>query len=170
MTRLIQNLVTRKAVLALAAVVGLGSIAAIPQTAKADFRIGFDIRDGGRSYERQETRVWVQPVYHEVCQRVWVGPTYQTISQRVWVPDRYEERQIVRNYGWQRRVECVRVLVQPAHYEFQSRQVEVARGHWEDQRQQVLVSPGHWETRVDRVACADDGPRLDRLHIEFGHR
>jgi hypothetical protein len=164
--------VSRKVVLGLAAVVGLGSLAATPQTANADWRVGIDIRDGWRQqdYDRRETRVWVEPVYRTVCDRVWVAPTYQTVCERVWVPDRYEDRQVVRYYGWQRRIEFVRVLVQPAHYEDQQRQVEVASGHWQDVQRQELVAAGHWETRVERVAYCEPGPVIDRMHFQFGHR
>lgn len=170
MIRILQSLVTRKAALALAAVVGVGTVAAAPQPAQAGFRIGFDIRDHDQSYERRETRVWVEPIYRTVCDRVWVTPACQTVTERVWVPDRWEDRQVVRGYGWHRQVECERVLVQPAHYELRTREVQVGRGHWENVERQELVSAGHWETRVDRVACADNGPQLERLHIEFGHR
>ncbi len=170
MIRIVQNLVSRKAALALAAVVGLGTVAAAPQKAQADFRIGFDIRDYDQRCERRETRVWVEPVYQTVCDRVWVAPACQTVTERVWVPDRYEERQVVRGYGWDRRVVCERVLVQPAHYELQNHEVQVSSGYWTNVERQVCVAPGHWETRVDRIAYADHSPHVERLHIEFGHR
>ena len=108
--------------------------------------MGIDLRDGWYqpAYETRTTRVWVAPVYRTVCDRVWVAPVTQTVRERVWVPDRYEERQIVRYDGWCRSVECVRVLVQPAHYEEQRRLVEVAPGHWQEVQRQELVSAGHW--------------------------
>jgi len=172
MTRVLHSVVTRKAVLGLAAVLGLGSIAAMPQQAKADWRVGIDLRDGWRepAYETRTTRVWVAPVYRNVCDRVWVAPVTQTVCERVWVPDRYEERQVVRYEGWWRRVECVRVLVQPAHYEEQSRQVEVAPGHWQEVQRQELVSAGHWEYRQDRIACADPYPASAHVRLQFGGR
>ena len=120
--------------------------------------------------ETRTTRVWVAPVYRNVCDRVWVAPVTQTVCERVWVPDRYEERQVVRYEGWWRRVECVRVLVQPAHYEEQSRQVEVAPGHWQEVQRQELVSAGHWEYRQDRIACADPYPASTHVRLQFGGR
>jgi len=146
MTRVLHSVVTRKAVLGLAAVLGLGSVAAMPQQAKADWRVGIDLRDG------------------------WREPAYETRTTRVWVPDRYEERQVVRYEGWWRRVECVRVLVQPAHYEEQSRQVEVAPGHWQEVQRQELVSAGHWEYRQDRIACADPYPASTHVRLQVGGR
>jgi hypothetical protein len=168
MNAMMTNLLSRKAVLALAAVVGLGSVAATPKPAEAGFRVGIDIRDDYRP--TRVTRVWVAPVYRTVCDRVWIADQYQTICERVWVPDRYEERQIVRGFGWNRRVECVRVLVEAAHYENCERQVLVSAGHWGQVERQELVSAGHWEMCEERVAYASPGPYVDRFHFDIGHR
>ncbi len=170
MTRFMRNLVTRKAALGLAAVLGLTSIAAAPQKAQADWRIGIDLRDSGPRYETRTTRVWIEPVYRIVCDRQWVEATYQTVCERVWVPDRYEDRQIVRYDGWCRHIECVRVLVQPAHYEEQQRQIVIAPAHTQDVQRQELVSPGHWEYRQERAGVCDPYPSRGRVRIEFGGR
>src|SRR5690349_4382486 len=110
---------------------------------RGDVRIGFNLpgiaiepRFSPPVCEPTEARVWVAPVYRTVCDRQWVPATYRTVCERVWVepvmrtvcdrvyvPDGYEWRDVVRyEYGY-RRVCRERVLVAPAHYEEQTRQV-----------------------------------------------
>ena len=118
--------------------VGLGSllaVAAAPSTASAhgvhvDFRIGFPpvvVTQSDPVYVDREVRVWVEPVYHTVC-------------DRVWVPDQYEYREVVYGRHHWHEVAQERVLVAP--------------GHYEDVNRQVVVTPGHFETHIERVCVS----------------
>jgi hypothetical protein len=175
MTGNLMKFVSRKAAWVLAGAIGVATVGAAAQPAQAGFRVGIDLHDGGgweqppRVAERT-TQVWVPATYRTVMARTWIPPLTRAVTERVWVPDRYEDRDVVRNDGWHRRIERVRVLVEPAHYEDQTRQVEVAGGYWQDAPRQELVAPAHWETRVERVAYVDPHPVVDHVHLEFGHR
>ena len=156
----------------LAAVAGFSLFTVSP--ASAGFRIGIDIRDEHRPRQREyEERVWCPPVYRTECERVWVQPVYRCEVENVWVPERCEERWVVRHNGWREYRECVRVVVEPGHWERRDRQVLVTRGHYEERSRQVMVSPGHWETRRVRHADRSDrdhGHTHGQLSIEVGRR
>jgi hypothetical protein len=174
-----RKLGAKRAGLLLAAVTSVAAIGAGPATANADtsWRIGINIGESCPPqrpvYEERVTRVWVEPVYRTVCDRVWVPATYRTECTRVWVPDRWEDETIVRGCGWYRRVEHVRVLVEPGHYVNQECQVMVCDGHWQNVERREVVCEGHWENRVERVAVArgyDRPERYEHFHFDYGHR
>src|SRR5437016_103133 len=111
MTRIMSNvlnigrtLANKRYAILLAAVAGVSSLAAAPAPAKADVRVGFEVRDDHRfdrerDYRddrrpeyREEQRVWVEPVYRTVCDKVYVAPVTQCVTEQVWVPDQFEDR------------------------------------------------------------------------------
>jgi len=118
--------------------------------------VGFDLRIG-----RQPERVWVPPVYRTVCEQQWVAPVYNTVTEQILVPDRFEDRTVrYQDHGrWCTRVD--HLLIEPAHYITQTRQVCVTEGHYQNVDRQVLVTDGHWETR--------SGDRVAGLDIHVGH-
>jgi hypothetical protein len=141
----------------LAGGLSLGAFGASPARADFDFGTGIDI---GRTHRpepvRVERRVWVEPIYRDVCERVWVEPIYRTVEERVWVPDRYEQRVSYEGWGNRRRTVVTTLLVECGHWEIRPRQVLVRDGYWQEVRRKALVTPGHWETVCEDVPVWSD--------------
>jgi hypothetical protein len=167
---------TRKMPQVAAGAVALAAITAAPMPAHAGTHVDVQVRIGTPRpapvarewvpavYEQRPVQVWVEPTYQTVANRVWVEPVYRTLGERVWrepvvrqeteqvwVPDRWEDRVVVRHVRWWRSEVRERVLVQPAHYELRTRDVEVVPGHWDTIDYQELLTPGHWDTAQTQV-------------------
>lgn len=81
---------------------------------------------------------WVDPAYakppavvRQVIEQVWLPAVTQRITEHVWIEDRFEYRTITRWVDGHLICERVLVLVVPAHFETQYRDIVVIPGHWE---------------------------------------